>query len=345
MSPRSAPWLLALLTLGASSLAIPGCGDGMPPSADTSKRVPVLPARYQRKDLATWLALPADAPAEQRAAQAWALAALETDPIRAAPRLLRLLQDDDPSVRISAVIAAGRLAPPSARLAVVLTELMGSDDEPLRRHAREAVGRLGAVALPPLSKALADSRVRVRWGALLALRSLHRAGEPAADAVAALAREDSEVVVRRQARFTLARLGPKGARACAAFLASEDASERDGAAAALVHSGKDGIGPLLGLIQGEAEVPAAVAAGVLADLARATDLGPEAGMAALVLVKALAREGPVRFNATDALAGLGEGARPALEALETNGSKDLKAIATMLLEGLNAERAKSGLVR
>ncbi|MDF1702270.1 MAG: hypothetical protein P1V36_14045, partial [Planctomycetota bacterium] len=216
----------------------------------------------------------------------------------------------------------------------VLARMLASDDEPLRRHAREALGALGAAALDPLRGALAAEALRVRWGALYALARIGRPAEPLAGLVAQRAREGEHEAERRQARFTLARLGGAGAEACAAFLGSEEAAERDEAAAALAFSGADGVPPLLRLIQGEDEVGAAVAAGVLEDIARRGPLGPQAAQAAAVLVGALDREGPVRFNAMDALTAMGAEARSAVEELSRTGSADLQQVAAVILEGI-----------
>ena len=64
-----------------------GCGDGGPDLPDTSKTVPVVAEQYQRRSLDAWVSLPVDASADDKVAQAFALAALEKEPIRAAPIL------------------------------------------------------------------------------------------------------------------------------------------------------------------------------------------------------------------------------------------------------------------
>ena len=322
------PTVLGALALGGVTLA--GCGNE-PEMPDTSKTVPVLPELYERRDLDHWVGLPTDASAEEKTAQAFALASLEKEPIRAAPILLRLLQDDDPSVRLAAVIAAGRLAPPSERLATVLTGFLASDDEPLRRHAREAVGALGEAAVDALGEALGDERLRVRWGALSALARVGAPAEHLVDAVAQRARESGDETERRQARLTLARLGVRGAAACAQWLASDSAAERDEAARALAFSGPHGVGPLLAMVEEADEVPAALAAGVIQEIAARGAMGDTVPRAVTVLIAALEREGPVRFNAADALLAIGAPARAALEARKATADEDLQQILEMLL--------------
>ena len=325
---RATPYVLLL------GLTCAGCGDDEPAMPDTSKTVPAVPERYQRKGLDHWVGLPTDAPADDKVAQAFALASLEKDPIRAAPILLRLLNDDAVSVQVAAVIAAGRLAPPSEHLAKVLAGFLASEDEPLRRHARRALGQFGEHAVTPLGAALADEALRVRWGALSALASIGAPAERLADAVAERARESDDATERRQARLTLARLGPAGAEACAAFIASGDTALRDEAAAAMAHSGSAGVLPLLRLVTADDEVTAAVAAGVIQEIALRGAMGETTPAAVAGLVKALDREGPVRFNAMDALMAIGEPARAPVQARMKSADPELQQMLKLVLEGI-----------
>jgi HEAT repeat protein len=322
--------------LAALAAALGGCGgEPSPQPAGQAKVFPVLPQRYQRRDLEAWKRLGADAPAGERAAQAFALSELERRPADSADLLLRLLGDPDPSVRLAAIVAAGRLAPPVAAVAERLGALLASDREPLRRHAREALGRLGATALPVLRTALGDERVRVRWGALVALGRVGDVGEPLAKPVEALARQDANATVRRQARYALAQLGARGAEAACRFLHSADLAERSEAAAALAHAGPDALAPLVALLQDEDVVAAALAAGVLADH------GPAAAPTVPALVRALGREGAVRFNAADALVAVGEAARAPVRALLARDDPALVDVARFVLDGLDA-KARAG---
>ena len=324
--PAALPSVLAGLLLGT---CVTGCGESAPPLPTTTKTVPVVAQRYQHRDLQAWRVVGPEAPAEERAAQAYALAALETQPSRGTPILLALLADPDPSVQLAAIVAAGRLAPPSEALAGALAAFLGSDVEPLRRHARAATGRLGAVAVPVLRPALASDDVRLRWGAVASLAHAGAAGAALAGTVATLAAGDPDPTVRRQARLTLAQLGPAGAAACAAFLRGGDVASRSEAAAALAAAGPDAVPALTALLTDADEVAAALAAGVLADH------GPGAAPAVDALVKALAREGPVRFNAAEALMAVGEPARAAVEALREDPEPGIADIARMILARLD----------
>lgn len=336
----------ALLWAG---LALGGCGDE-PAMPDTSKTVPVVPQQYQRRTLDDWVGLPTDAPPEQKVSQAFALAALETeDPIRAAPILLRLLSDQAPSVRLAAVVAAGRLAPPSARLAEVLVGFLDDADEPLRRHARAAVGALGAVAVEPLGKAagihgltlvgaaLEERSERLRWAALTGLARIGAPAEGLAIGVATIATTYGlDTSVGRQAMLTLARLGPRGASLSARFLdGTTETRWRDAAAAALAHAGADGVRALLPVVAADDEVGAAVAAGVIQEIALRDAMGETTAEAVRALVSALEREGPVRHNAMDALIAIGRPARDAVEARKASADADLQTILELILEGID----------
>jgi putative membrane-bound dehydrogenase-like protein len=137
-----------------------------------------------------------DTPARARRNAVWVLARIDGDAARSAVRIA--LADDDPSVRLSAVTAAGLHR--DAEAAPALIELVKSDDSPaVRREAATALGRMHhAEAVPALLDALrpegdlfldhaliyalitiadrpatrpglADQSPRVRRGALLAL--------------------------------------------------------------------------------------------------------------------------------------------------------------------------------
>ena len=337
-------WLGAGVLCGA---CLAGCGDDGPVMPDTSKTVPVVPQRYQRRTLDEWTSLPRDAAPEEKVAQAFALAALETkEPIRAAPILLRLLADDDASVRLAAVIASGRLAPPSPRIAGILTGYLDDEDEPLRRHARKAVGALGEAAVQPLGEAAGlipgtgeGASVRLRWAVLTALARVGAPAERLADAVQAIATDEQEdATLRRQAALTLAQLGATGATACAGWLTSDaSAAMRDQAAAALGHAGADAARVLLPVLAGEDEVGAAVAAGVLEEIALRGSMGDATADAARALASALDREGPVRFNAMDALVAIGAPARAAIEARQAAADAGLQEVLEHLLESMPAK--------
>jgi hypothetical protein len=331
-----------------AGLAVGGCGDGTPAMPDTSKRVPQVPLRYQRLSLEEWKALPTDVSPEKRTALAFALAALEPEPLQSAPILLRLIQDDDPSVVLAAVVATARLAPKSPRLAQILAGLLESSQEPLRRHARLALGELGSVAQPALEKALGHASITVQWGALVALDRIWRptgdgvrvsldgapggfeATPPWVMRVADLVSAGAHASVREQALLTLARLVPHGAELCALHLGGSDIALSDRAAVALARAGENGTFAVIVVLARTDEVKSALAAGVIGDIAARGPLGSVTPSAVTALVGALAREGPVRFNASDALLAIGKPARAALEAALANPA--LKDVASELLK-------------
>ncbi len=302
------------LLLGA--LAFAGCGDDKPAVPTFNKTVPSVEQRYHGRTLADWKSYDPEAPDELRTATAYALAALEKEPAESVPLLIELMEDKAPTVRLAAVIATGRLRPSSERLARMLVAYLPSKDEPLRRHARLAVGKLGASAVKPLTEALASDEVRVRWGAAAALATVGTAGAAAVPHLKTIAVEDENATVRRQALLTLPRLGPTGVDAGIAFLRSEEFSRREEAAAGLAGAGADAVEALHKLIQSPFEQGgelAALAAGILADI------GPAARPAMGSLLQMLHEKGPSRFNAAEALIAIGE---PAVAHLETMASGD-----------------------
>ena len=324
------PTLRTTLLL-AALVCVPGCGPEGPTLPPTDKRVPTIELLYEGRTLVAWKAVPADAPAGERAAAAWALAALEMQPAESVGALLRLLRDEDPSVRLAAVVAAGRLALPSSEAAEVLVSYFGAPEEALRRHARQAAAQLGVHAVKPLTQALGHESKRVRWAALTALRRVGADAASSLGAVARLARTEQDPAVRRAALFALPRLGSDGVEAALFFLRSSELAVRHEAAASLAEAGAAVVGPVAGWLKDEDEEVAAMAAGVLADL------GKDAESALPQLVDALSRAGPVSANAAEALIGIGLPAVPALQELAASESESLSAIAAYCLEQISRQ--------
>lgn len=312
-------------------LLVAGCGADEPELPFMKKGVPELEFRYQGRSLADWRTLPAEAPAEERAAAAWAIAALEKEPAASLPVLLELLADPDPSVRLAAVVATGRLAPPSEEAARLVVAQLEAPQEALRRHARRALAQLGRVAQGPLYDALAHENPRVVWGALASLAAVGEAGSAVVERVARIARETPVPTVRRQALLALPRLGPAGVRHAIEALRAPDLARRAEAAAALAEAGAVVALPVAGLLEDDDEELAARAAGILADL------GPGAGAAQDALFRALERAGPVRFNAAEALIGIGTPAVARLEALRGSPDEGIAAIASYALERIRGD--------
>lgn len=302
------------------------CGEPEPQMPTSTKTVPTVAERYQRRTLVTWRSLAGELPAEERAAQLWALSVLEQDPMASLDILLARLDDADPSVRLAAIVATGRLAPASPRAAEKLVALFEAPEEPLRRHARLAVGNLAGAAVEPLRQALASNNVRVRWAAVSAFRDVGPAGAAAADDLVRLSREDESASIRRQARFSLARLGRAGIEACVALMREADTTGRAELATALSVAGAAVVEPMAALLTDADEDLAARAAGVLADQ------GADALPALDALLEALRRPGPVRFNAAEALLRIGRPAFVRLTELAKSDDEGLAGIARYVLD-------------
>ena len=317
---------VGVCALGVCALGVGSCGEASnaPPVPD--KTVPALRFLHGGRSLEAWKAVPADADPEERIAAAFGLASLESAPLESVAALRSLLADERSAVQVAGAIAAGRLAPGSAVLAQDLVSLLGSPVEPVRRHARVALGALGPEALPALAGALEDDAVGVRWGALVALAQI-RTGTPALRArVEALAGDGAHPAVRRQALRALPRLGPEGIEAALGFLGHDETAVRREAAAGLLAAGEAVVAPLAALLGDGGDIPAAEAAGILADL------GPRAAAALPDLLRALTRAGIVRFNAADALIALGPPALPGLRALAEGEDPDLAATARYAID-------------
>ena len=318
MSRRLLLWPLAL--------GLAACGDPEPPMPTGTKTVPTVVEQYQRRSLVSWRARAGELTAEERAAQVWALSVLEKDPLASLDTLLERLGDPDPSVRLAAIVAVGRLAPPSPRVAERLVTFFEAPQEPLRRHARIALGQLGPAALEPLRGLLDAESVRVRWGAVAALGDLGEAGAAAVGDLTPLAREDANPSIRRQARFSLARLGRAGIDACVALMREVETTDRAELTAALALAGSDVVAPMAALLQDADEDIAARSAGVL------VDLGAAALPALDELLAALSRPGPVRFNAAEALLRIGAPAIERLKPLLESEDEGLAGIARYVID-------------
>jgi len=330
---RILPARRALVSLFTAGLFFGGCGAEQSTPAVPDKTVPVLAFLYQGRSLSEWRALPASAPAEDRAAAAFALAALEQEPTRCIPQIVALLQDPDPSVRLAAVVATERLALPSREAATLIVRWLAVPEEPLRRQARLALGAMGAVALPVLEASLGDTRMLVRWGGLVALAQMAKGGVSAAALLAqvkTLAGDDPEASVRLRALFTLPHMGPEGLEATLTYLRGNSVQVRTEAAASLAQVGAPAVPALAALLSDEDEIVAALAAGILGDI------GPAAREALPELVQALAHAGVVRSNAAMALIEIGQPSVASLQNLVEHADKDLAATVRYILEQINA---------
>lgn len=322
---------MPVLVLGLG-VALCGCGEDAPPSGPSfNKIVPEVEERFHGKALSTWRDYESRAPVARRALTGYALAALEKEAIESAPLLLELVRDAHPSVQLGGVIGAGRLAPPSTELAEAIADLLESPEEPLRRHARKALARLGKAALEPLLRRLSSEKVGVRWGAAVSLAGLGDAGHPAIQKLADMATGDSHRAVREQALLTLGRLGPDGVARVIPWLEKDQYFERSRAERALAGAKEDAVDPLRALLKHERPEVAAVAAGVLADL------GPIAAPAIPDLIEALTHTGPLRLNAAEALVAIGKQALPYLEEPAGSKKRDLALVSQRVIQEIESQ--------
>jgi len=297
----------ACLALLAAALCACGRRDE-PAGPPLDKKAPQLPRLYDGRTLEEWRGIYARAPAPLKAQAAFALAELETDAAAAEPVLLLLLSDTDPGVQLAAVEAAGRLGSASPEVAGRVLDLLASRHEALRARARATLPRMGAVGLEAVrARGLASPEVLVRWGSLVVLDAMGEAAAAATDAVAVLAETDPDPSVRSQAAFTMARLGPDGARTVAAWLS--DPARRDLASRALVRARGAAVPALREHLGASDEDVVRSSARTLAQI------GPDAAPAIEELLALLRAGSGASREAGDALVAIGAAAVPGLRGL------------------------------
>ncbi|HYZ69354.1 MAG TPA: HEAT repeat domain-containing protein, partial [Mycobacterium sp.] len=118
----------------------------------------------------------------------------------------RLLADGDPLVRAAALAALGAIGCGDEDMADVERALRESAWQVREGAARALAGAAPMVAVPTLSKALADQHLDVRKAAVLSL-TRWASSEPAARQALSAALEDGDADVRAYARRALARTG------------------------------------------------------------------------------------------------------------------------------------------
>ncbi len=199
---------------------------------------------------------------------------------RLVPDLVQALKSKRELVRYFASEALGKVGAPALP---ALGKALRDVDADVRYRASEALGAIGPAAVPVLSEALADKEGDVRSQAA---SGLAKVGPAARDAVSALVRalRDREPTVRQAVANALGRIGPAAKSAVPALLEAltdENSSVRSSAATALGQ-----IGPQ------EREVTRALLAA----------LEDESGYVRRDAVTALARMGPVSEDVVPALA-------------------------------------------
>ena len=244
------------------------------------------------------------------------------------PVFIKALSDDDFDVRRHAAEALGKLG--DKRAVDPLINALSDDDFWVRLSAAEALGRLGDTrAVDPLIKMLSDDYSGVRRDAAEALGLLadKRAVDPLIEALA-----DNDSHVRREAAEALGRLGDKRAvDPLIEALADDDSGGRRSAAEALEQLGQP---EWAQHVRGDDD-----------DFIR---LGSSKNSKAVVpLIKALASDGyDVREAAAEALGRLGDkrAVDPLIEAL-ADWDDDVRKNATEALGLLGDKRVSDPLIK
>ena len=130
----------------------------------------------------------------------------------AVPRIVAILEDKDPGVKITAVTALGLMQSAAESAIPSLLKILTDNDPDVRRNAAEALGRIGRrpeIVVPALVDRLQDIDIGVRLFAILALSDGF--GPKAKAAVPALLKaiEDPQETIHRSARDALTQIDPK----------------------------------------------------------------------------------------------------------------------------------------
>jgi HEAT repeat protein len=269
-------------------------------------------------------------PAAVRRSAAFALGKLGGQAYDSIPRLVKTLQDPDPTVRDAAAYALGEICaalgenPNGASqwdyTGEALTAALARDPDPrVRRSVAFALGSQGRHAAPSqelLRKALKDKEPIVRQQAARALGRIGGVEGVAVDGLCS-ALSDNDSLVRRDAALALSQIGQPAARPAIRplldrFKVDKDANARRAALDALVNL----VGPddkklakdLLPALQSDDVETKHAAALALGNIG-----GPEAARAVGTLCDILSDDDPVLKNlAAAALANLGPDAAPAV---------------------------------
>jgi HEAT repeat protein len=302
-----------------------------------SASIPLPAAEIQQagflgKPLESWTQeLNASQPAPVRRSAAFALGKLGGQAFPTIPRLVKAIEDQDPTVRDAAAYALGEIALALGENATsqwdrtgrtLTTALANDPDAFVRRSCAFALGSQGKNAAPAqeaLRRALKDREPIVRQQAA---RALGRLGDADAASVGGLcaALNDGDAWVRRDAALALSQVGQPTARPAlqpllARFKLDKDVNARRAALDALANLvGPDDKGlvkDLLQALRGGDEDTRRSAAMALGNIG-----GPEAAAAVGPLCDILREDDPVSNGlAAAALGNLGADAAPAIPEL------------------------------
>jgi HEAT repeat protein len=149
-------------------------------------------------------AVTSDPDAKVRAAAVAALA--QVAPLNdVTSTLAKALSDSEPSVRLVAAARLRQLGPASAPAAPQLAATLGDADSSTSEAAAEALVRIGAPAVGPLTGQLSGSNIAARKLALACLAKLGPAAKPATAAIEKC-QQDADAQVRQLATIALQRI-------------------------------------------------------------------------------------------------------------------------------------------
>ncbi|MFA7562444.1 MAG: HEAT repeat domain-containing protein [Methanoculleus sp.] len=215
-------------------------------------------------------------------------------------RLIARLSSRDPDTRYQAAGCLGDAGDPVAVESLV--PLLDDPEVGVRWKAAEALGKLGAPAVEPLTVSLRSGSVDVRWMAAVTLGDI---GEPTAIPALMGALDDEDTYVRSRAALALGAIGEPAREEVVTALSSGSERIRLGAAMALGGlGGESSIPPLIEALSDPDSEVRRQARSALGDIGKSA-IPP--------LVKALGTENELLWR--EAIAAFGLIGKPAIPAL------------------------------
>jgi HEAT repeat protein len=115
--------------------------------------------------------------------------------------------DADPEIRTAVLQILSEIGPLAAGAAPALLKSVEAGDD-ASRQVLEALGQMGAAAIPALNDGLTNPSAKVRMVAVQGLMRLGSAGKPALPALRRIVRGDSDEAVKNAAADALRAIGP-----------------------------------------------------------------------------------------------------------------------------------------